>query len=629
MSKHEWKKKMNTKHILLFTSLAMVVACGAQPQNIERDRDPMGNATIEPQPQPQPQPQPEQRVEYEPVSADEDKQTTARNNPVPVRDRPRQEVPRLAASKTQLAEVMAHDLAAITSNVAAPRIARRAMLVQPQSPSYQDYGRENYQSFDNNGVHWAAQDPVSTFSIDVDTASYANVRRILNHGQLPQPDAVRVEELVNYFSYDYPKAQGSETPFSIYTEMGPSPWDVKRQLLHVGINGWQPDERAELPPANLVFLIDVSGSMQAPNKIDLLKSAMKLMVKQLRPQDRLSIAVYAGSSGEVLAPTAGDQRATIHAALDRLHAGGSTNGGAGIRLAYNMARQNFIKDGVNRVILATDGDFNVGTTDIGALERLVEQERKSGVALTVLGFGTGNYNDHLMQKIAQIGDGNAAYIDTLNEARKVLVDELGATLNTIAKDVKIQIEFNPQLVESYRLIGYETRHLNREDFNNDQVDAGEIGAGHTVTALYELTLTDGEAGLVDPLRYGNAATETQGPSGAELAFLKLRYKAPTGERSRLIKHPLYRSALLANLAKTSEDYRFSAAVAWLGQLLRNNTSIQDGSIKDVIELAQGSRGTDQFGYRSEFINLARTAEALSLVSFNDHNARIEASENRG
>lgn len=620
---------MNTKYILLYASLVIVVACGAPQQNAEIDRDPMDNATIEPRSRP--------IVEVEPTPAgeDEDKSVVGRANAVPtppVSTQPelREEIAKLASSRGQIAENMAHDMAAITSHVAAPRVAHRLMRQpHPQSPSYQDYGRENYQSFANNGVHWTSQDPVSTFSIDVDTASYANVRRMLNQGQLPQPDAVRVEELVNYFSYDYPRAQAADTPFSVYTELGPSPWDTKRQLLHVGVNGWQPDENAELPPVNLVFLIDVSGSMQAPNKIDLLKSAMKMMVKQLRPQDRLSIAVYAGSSGEVLGPTAGDQKATIQTALDRLHAGGSTNGGAGIRLAYNLAKQNFIKQGINRVILATDGDFNVGTTDIAELERMVEQERKSGVALTVLGFGTGNYNDHLMQKIAQIGNGNAAYIDTLSEARKVLVDELGATLNTIAKDVKIQIEFNPQLVESYRLIGYETRHLNREDFNNDKVDAGEIGAGHTVTALYELTLVDGNADVVDPLRYGSPVNQSKRSDDAELAFLKLRYKAPGGDRSRLIKHPLYSNALLNDLAKTSEDYRFSAAVAWLGQLLRNNTSVQDGSIKDVIELARGARGADEFGYRSEFINLARTAEALSLVSVNDQQETAEGFKNQG
>jgi len=569
---------MKTRNTLLLALLIAVAACGAYQQDADRSKGP--------------------RIDSAPQLEEFDAPTE------------------VSAKSSQPAPVSS-ELAVLSHNVAASRFADKDMRgILRRVPAYLDFGRENYQAFTNNAVHWARQDPVSTFSIDVDTASYANVRRILNQGQLPNPDAVRVEELVNYFSYDYPRSNDRSIPFSVYTELGPSPWDAKRHLLHVGINGWQPAQNSALPPSNLVFLIDVSGSMQAPDKIGLLKSAMKLLVEQLRPQDRLSIAVYAGSSGEVLAPTAGDQKATIYAALDRLHAGGSTNGGAGIRLAYNLARQSFIDNGVNRVILATDGDFNVGTTDIGELERLVEMESKSGVALTVLGFGTGNYNDHLMQKIAQIGNGNAAYIDSINEARKVLVDELGATLNTIAKDVKIQIEFNPQVVESYRLIGYETRHLNREDFNNDQVDAGEIGAGHTVTALYELTLVDGDAGLVDPLRYGAqpAAELSARQDNAEIAFLKLRYKAPDSEISRLIEHPLYRNSMVADLAATSESYRFSASVAWLGQLLRRNDLVADVSYKNVIELAQAARGTDRFGYRSEFINLVRTAEALSLIS---------------
>ena len=476
---------------------------------------------------------------------------------------------------------------------------------------------ERYPDTPSNGVHWARIDPVSTFSIDVDTASYSNVRRMLNQGQLPQPQAVRIEELINYFNYDYPRSQDANVPFRVYTELGPSPWARDRHLLHVGINGWQPEENASLPPTNLVFLIDVSGSMQAPNKIGLLKQAMKLMVRQLRAEDTLSIAVYAGASGQVLAPTAGDQKATIEMALDNLQAGGSTNGEAGIRLAYQMARSQFKAEGINRVILATDGDFNVGTTDENELERLVEHERNSGVSLTVLGFGHGNYNDALMQKIAQIGNGNAAYIDSIHEARKVLVDELGATLNTIAKDVKIQLEFNPQVVESYRLIGYETRHLNREDFNNDKVDAGEIGAGHTVTALYELTLVGEGSSLVDPLRYGqDNQRPTQALSAIELGYLKLRYKAPNSDTSKLITQPLLTADFKANLNTTSKSFRFSAAVAWLGQILREDFSAQGDTIQDVIKLAQTSRGQDSHGYRSEFIQLARTA--ASLTQLNDH-----------
>jgi len=483
-----------------------------------------------------------------------------------------------------------------------------------RAPIYQDYGRENYQKFADNGAQWATVNPVSTFSIDVDTASYANVRRLLNQGNLPNRDAVRTEELINYFNYNYPAADNEATPFGIYTEMGPSPWHTDRHLLHVGIKGWQPNDGGALPPANLVFLIDVSGSMQGPNKLDLLKRAMKMLVNQLRPQDQISIAVYAGAAGQALAPTPGDQKATINAAIDNLQAGGSTNGGQGIRLAYNLARQNLIRDGVNRVILATDGDFNVGTTDISDLEQMVEAQRKSGVALTVLGFGTGNYNDHLMQKIAQIGDGNAAYIDTINEARKVLVEEIGATLNIIAKDMKVQIEFNPEVVETYRLIGYETRHLNREDFNNDKVDAGEVGAGHTVTALYELTLKDGKGGVADPLRYGRRAPRSEPSSEAELAFLKLRYKPPGSDTSKLIERRLFLQDISDTLANTSESYRFSAAVAWFGQVLRNNGLVQNVDIQNIIALAQAAKGHDEFGYRSEFISLARTAKVLSVAS---------------
>lgn len=484
----------------------------------------------------------------------------------------------------------------------------------PAAPFYQDQGRERYENAVINGVHWAAQDPVSTFSVDVDSAAYANMRRQLQQGQMPHPDSVRVEELVNYFQYNYPRASDLSTPFSIFTEMGPSPWHADRKLVHIGINGWQPDNDGELPPANLVFLIDVSGSMQAPNKIQLLKSAMKMMVKQLRPQDSVAIAVYAGAAGQVLAPTAGNQKATINQAIDNLRAGGSTNGAAGIRLAYDLARQNFKSDGVNRVLLATDGDFNVGTTNVDELEKLVEQERKSGVALTVLGFGTGNYNDHLMQKIAQIGNGNAAYIDTINEARKVLVEELGATLQIIAKDMKVQVEFNPAVVETYRLIGYETRHLNREDFNNDQVDAGDVGAGHTVTALYEVTLTGRDSSIADPLRYQPERSSSTPDLARELANVKLRYKRPDEDRSQLIERQLKLDDVAADVAQTSEAYRFSAAVAWLGQHLSDSKHVQNQRIQAIIDLAQSAKGQDNHGYRSEFISLLRIVDAMAIAS---------------
>ncbi len=393
------------------------------------------------------------------------------------------------------------DVARLSNAVAAGgRVAQSQELDALRAPS-EPTDREQYAHQDDNPVKRAAEQPVSTFSIDVDTGSYANVRRFLNEGRLPPRDAVRVEEMLNYFDYDYPLPDSRQPPFRVSTELAPTPWNPKTRLLAIGVKGYDVP-KTQLPPANLVFLIDVSGSMEAPDKIGLLKPALKLLVRQLRPEDKVAIAVYAGAAGMVLEPTPGSQKAKIEAALDRLSAGGSTNGGAGIQLAYNLARDGFVKDGVNRVILATDGDFNVGTVNFEALKNLVETQRKSGVALTTLGFGTGNYNDRLMEQLADAGNGNYAYIDTLQEANKTLVEQMSATLLTIAKDVKIQIEFNPALVEEYRLIGYENRVLRREDFSNDAVDAGDIGAGHTVTALYEIALKGSGGGLTEPLRYG-------------------------------------------------------------------------------------------------------------------------------
>jgi len=489
-----------------------------------------------------------------------------------------------------------------------------------QRYAWEPLDREHCTHVEDNPVKVAAENPVSTFSIDVDTASYANMRRLLNQGQLPRRDAIRVEELINYFHYDYPTPETTEHPFSVSMEMGPSPWHPQHQLLHVGLKGYDVDRR-KLPPANLVFLIDVSGSMQSPDKIGLLKTSLKLLVRQLRPEDRISIVVYAGSAGQVLAPTSGTRKASIMAALERLSAGGSTNGGAGIRLAYALAQEAFSDEGINRVILATDGDFNVGTTDQQALKELVAQKRRSGVSLTVLGFGGGNYNDALMQELAQTGNGNAAYIDSVSEARKVLVEEMSSTLNTIASDVKIQIEFNPAVVQEYRLIGYETRRLNREDFNNDKVDAGDIGAGHTVTALYELSLKGSGNPLIDPLRYGssdpvpskansNRDIRQAEDRGEEIAFLKLRYKRPGQTSSVLQTFPLHRSEIKTSLQATSDDYRFSAAIAAFGQILRGARYTQSFTLEDVLSLARNARGNDPFGYRGEFLNLARTAEAL-------------------
>jgi Ca-activated chloride channel homolog len=490
---------------------------------------------------------------------------------------------------------------------AAP-IAMGAMIV-PQDLRYpsEPLNRENYAHFDDNPVKRAAEQPVSTFSIDVDTGAYANVRRFLNQGSLPVKDAVRVEEMINYFSYDYPLPKDKTRPFSVTTEIVPTPWNKDTVLLRVGLKGY--DITAEkLPPANLVFLVDVSGSMMTPDKLPLLKSGLKLLVQNLRAQDRVSLVVYAGNTGVVLEPTPGDQKGKILAALEGLTAGGSTNGGAGIKLAYAMAEQGFIQHGINRVLLATDGDFNVGTVSFEALKNLVEVKRRTGVSLTTLGFGTGNYNDRLMEQLADAGNGNYAYIDTLNEANKVLVTEMSSTLQTIAKDVKIQIEFNPAVVAEYRLIGYENRALKREDFNNDKIDAGDIGAGHTVTALYEISLASGKGQKIDPPRYGAAKTPTGNKE--EIALLRLRYKLPDSDTSRLIEQPLKTTDVQRDTGKASADFRFSAAVAAFGQLLRGGKSTGDFDYDDILKLAQDARGQDRFGYRGEFLTLVNLAKSL-------------------
>jgi len=468
--------------------------------------------------------------------------------------------------------------------------------------------REQYAHQEDNPVKRAAEQPVSTFSIDVDTGAYANVRRFLNDGRLPPRDAVRVEELINYFDYDYPMPDSRQPPFRVSTELAPTPWNPQTLLLAIGIKGYDVP-KTQLPPANLVFLIDVSGSMEAPDKIGLLKPALKRLVRQLRPEDKVAIAVYAGAAGVVLEPTSGGQKAKIEAALDRLSAGGSTNGGAGIQLAYHLARENFVKDGVNRVILATDGDFNVGTVNFEALKNLVETQRKSGVALTTLGFGSGNYNDQLMEQLADAGNGNYAYIDTLQEANKALVEQMSATLLTIAKDVKIQIEFNPALVEEYRLIGYENRVLRREDFNNDAVDAGDIGAGHTVTALYEIALKGRGGALTEPLRYGQPAADSAA-RGEEIAFLRLRYKQPDADASQLLEWPIRRDQMLSDWKAASERFRFAAAVAGFGQILRGGRYTGAFSYDEVLALARDARGADPYGYRGEFLTLVGRARSL-------------------
>jgi Ca-activated chloride channel family protein len=472
--------------------------------------------------------------------------------------------------------------------------------------------RENYGHYDDNPVKLVAEYPVSTFSIDVDTGAYANIRRMLNTGTLPPQDAVRAEEMVNYFSYAYQAPTDTRTPFTVIREIAPSPWNTDSYLLHLGIKGYElPVEK--LPPANLVFLVDVSGSMQSADKLELLKTSLKLLTKHLGAEDRVSIVVYAGASGIVLESTAGDQKATIIASLDKLTAGGRTNGAAGIRLAYAVAEQAFIKDGINRVLLATDGDFNVGTVNHEQLRNLIEEKRQSGISLSTLGFGTGNYNDHLMEQLADVGNGNYAYIDTLNEAQKVLVDEMSSTMLTIAKDVKIQIEFNPAVVAEYRLIGYENRLLKREDFNNDKVDAGEIGAGHSVTALYEITFNDSKGKKIDSLRYRQDYMQ-EDTMDNEIAFLKLRYKQPDAEESQLLEWLVSRDEIITDFNQTTNAFRFSAAVAAFAQQLRGGKLTGDFGYESIRGLAASARGHDTFGYRGEFLSLVKLAQSISTTA---------------
>jgi len=465
---------------------------------------------------------------------------------------------------------------------------------------------ERYAHVDENPVRLAAEHPVSTFSIDVDTGAYANVRRFLNSGRLPPEDSVRVEEMVNYFDYAYLPPANREQPFRVATELGAAPWNPEALLLRIGIKGFEVPAEAR-PAANLVFLIDVSGSMQTPDKLPLLKNAFRLLTDQLTARDRVSMVVYAGSSGVVLETTPGDRKQTILDAIERLEAGGSTNGAEGISRAYQLAHAAFMKGGINRVVLATDGDFNVGIVNFEQLVDMAERERTSGVALTTLGFGTGNYNDQLLERLADAGNGNYAYVDTLAEARKVLVTELSSTLFTIAKDVKIQVEFNPAAVLEYRLIGYENRALAREDFSNDKVDAGEIGAGHRITALYEVVPAGGK-GRIEALRYG-AAPVPPG-KGAELAHLRLRYKQPDSDHSQLLEYPILKSSQVS-ADRYSTDYRFAASVAAFGQLLRGGKYLGDFGYDDVETLAQGALAEDKEGYRREFLSLVKRAASLS------------------
>lgn len=468
------------------------------------------------------------------------------------------------------------------------------------------YNREEYATIHENDFKEALKNPLSTFSIDVDAASYSNVRRFLNNGQNPPKDAVRIEEMINYFDYDYPQPKNGH-PFSINPELAECPWNEDNLLLHVGLQG-EKVETENLPPSNIVFLIDVSGSMSSHNKLPLLKKAFKLLVKQLRPKDRVAIVVYAGSSGLVLESTPGNQKEIILKSLDKLRAGGSTAGGAGLRLAYKVAAENFVKEGNNRVLLATDGDFNVGPSSNAAMERLVEEKRDQNIFISVLGFGTGNYQDSKMEIIADKGNGNYAYIDNILEAKKVLVNEFGGTLFTIAKDVKIQIEFNPAVVESYRLIGYENRLLNDEDFDNDKKDAGELGSGHTVTALYEVKLAGRNSERKNELKYQTAQLNRLAEVGDEIATVKFRYKKPKEDKSKLLVKAIpYEDNQPMEM---SDNFKFSAAVAGFGMLLRDSKYKGNACYKSVINLASGSKGKDEEGYRSEFIRLVKLSKEL-------------------
>lgn len=487
----------------------------------------------------------------------------------------------------------------------------------------QEYNREGYSSITENGFRKVSDEPLSTFSIDVDAASYSNVRRFLNSGQLPPDGAVRTEEMINYFKYSYPQPAGND-PFSITTEMSTSPWNAQNRLLLIGLQGKNiPVEN--LPPSNLVFLVDVSGSMNMPDKLPLVQASLKMLTDQLREKDKISIVVYAGNAGLVLPAVSGNEKMKIKTAIDALEAGGSTAGGAGIQLAYKVARENFMKEGNNRVILCTDGDFNVGVSSDAALVRMIEKERTAGIFLTVLGYGTGNYQDDKMQQLADKGNGNHAYIDGLSEAKKVLVNEFGGTLFTIAKDVKLQVEFNPETVAGYRLIGYENRMLNKEDFNDDKKDAGELGSGHTVTALYEIIPAGTSSPFlkdVDPLKYQKNTGKNKSSMSDEIATIKFRYKTPDGEVSKLMVHPVKDNQIL--FENTSDNFRFAASVAEFSMLLRDSEFKENASYSSVIRIAGKALGEDPEGYRKEFVRLVRKASQLKKdVALNgDYDAEV-------
>jgi len=488
---------------------------------------------------------------------------------------------------------------------AAPSVAKALAEAPPET-----FNTESYDHVVDNPFRLVADHPLSTFSIDVDTASYSNVRRFLRRRQLPPPGAVRVEEMINYFTYAYPAPSNTDpAPFAVHADVASCPWKPAHRLVRIALKGREID-LLKRPASNLVFLLDVSGSMNSPNKLPLVKQGMKLLVDKLGENDRVAIVVYASAQGLALPSTPCDRKEKILSVLDRLQAGGSTNGGSGIKLAYDVAVRNFIPGGTNRVILATDGDFNVGITDQSRLVRLIQDKAKSGVFLSVLGFGTGNYKDSRMEKLADKGNGNYAYIDTIKEARKVLVKEMGGTLITIAKDVKIQVEFNPAKVAAYRLIGYENRMLRKEDFRDDTKDAGEIGAGHTVTALYQVVPVGVEIGaaFAGELKYQKPAALTDAARGDEIMTVKLRYKKPDGEKSTLMSFPVADPG--RKLSQATQDFRFAAAVASFGMILRDSKHKGAYTLEAVLELAGSAKGDDTEGYRAEFLQLVESARKL-------------------
>ncbi len=533
---------------------------------------------------------------------------------------PKQEIAKMKA----LAHPAESSADAVSSNMVmggAVGSAPAASMIAPypdydqQHNYYQDEGRDKFQDVKENPTKLVKEEPVSTFSVDVDTSSYSFMRASLNNNVLPQKDAVRIEEMVNYFPYDYDVPKDKSEPFKANVSVFPTPWNADTKLMHIGIKGYQMEQK-EKSHSNLVFLIDTSGSMNEPNKLPLLKNSFKLLLDSLRADDTVAIVTYAGSAGVALEPTKVSDKSKITNVIDRLGAGGSTAGAQGIKTAYDIAESHFDKNGVNRVILATDGDFNVGITNQEELKSFIERKRATGIFLSVLGFGRGNYNDSLMQTLAQNGNGNAAYIDNLSEARKALVEEANSTLFTIAKDVKIQVEFNPEQVAEYRLIGYETRMLNREDFNNDKVDAGDIGSGHAVTAIYEITPVGSKARLIDESRYQKSAEKSDKKDkdkSDEYAFVKIRYKLPDSDTSKLITTPVDGKVEYKQISEVPVDAKFATSVAAFAQILRGDSYIKSYSYDDVINLAQSAKGEDKFGYRAEFINMVRLAKSAPVM----------------